>query len=99
MNKLYRSKLVLLNRGLVAQKIKVKLPSIFYDSIDIGNGEITKVSVLQFHPKLGFVQGNNGHFELQVKLRATENFLNRCKDNGYCINNTNKNMCSPFGFP
>lgn len=65
--KLYRSKLILRNRGRVALKCTVKVPSELQECIE-------------FLPGFGYVQGSNGAFEFQVKFRPQlEQLLKRCE--------------------
>lgn len=94
-DKLYRKKLVLLNRGAVALKMQCKVPRIMKARMskivtdDDGNETEypEEAPILQFHPGLGFIQGRDhasepGSFEVQMKFRPTESFLRRCASAG-----------------
>jgi len=78
-NKLYRSRVLLCNRGAVALKMLAEMPKQFDASIESDCG-----SSVEFNPTLGFVQGRNGHegidgeFEVQIKFRPMPGLLQRC---------------------
>ena len=103
-DKLYRKKLVLLNRGGVALKMQCKVPRIMKARmskiIADDDGNETEYpeegAILQFHPSLGFIQGRDwsskpGSFEVQIKFRPTESFLRRCASAGL-VTDKDRNM-------